>query len=101
MNGNRWMRPQAVLPIAILLVVVVGLAVPATRHTIAQLLGGLRVQKVQAVNVDFTSFSDPNSNPELHQMVSQMISDKVTITANDKDQPVPNAAAATQAAPRR
>jgi hypothetical protein len=98
MSESKFLRSKTVLPIVTLVVVVVALAMPEARHTIANLLGGLRVQKVQAVNVDFTSLSDPNSNPELHQMVSQMISDKAIITTNDKDQPVENAAAATQAA---
>src|SRR5215467_560091 len=98
MSESKFLRPKTVLPIVTLVVVVVALAMPETRHTIANLLGGLRVQKVQAVNVDFTSLSDPNSNPELHQMVSQMMSDRVAITASDKDQPVENAATATEAA---
>ena len=52
------------------------------------------MQKVQAVNVDLSSFTDPNANPTLHQMVAQMISDKVVVTANEKDQPAADAAAA-------
>ena len=58
----------------------------------------LRVQKVQAVNVDLSSFTDPNANPTLHQMVTQMISDKVVTTVNEPDQPVPDAASASQLA---
>jgi hypothetical protein len=56
------------------------------------------MQKVQAVNVDLSSFTDPNANPALHQMVAQMISDKVVVTVNEQDQPASDASAATQLA---
>jgi len=56
------------------------------------------MQKVQAVNVDLSSFTDPNANPALHQMVAQMISDKIIVTVNDQDQPASNVAAATHLA---
>jgi hypothetical protein len=61
-------------------------------------LSSLRVQKVQAVNVDLSPFTDPNANPALHEMVGQMISDQVRVTVNQGDQPVPDAAAATRMA---
>ncbi len=70
------------------------LATTGGRALAARWLRSLRVQKVQAVNVDLTAFSDPNANPALHQMVAAMISDKVNITANEKDQPADDAAAA-------
>ena len=56
------------------------------------------MQKVQAVNVDLSPFVDANANPTLHQMVAQMISDKVQVLVNENDQPASDAAAATQAA---
>ena len=68
------------------------LSVPATRNLVARALGSLRMQKVQAVNVDLSPFTDPNANPALHQMVAQMISDKVVVTLNETDQPVPDSA---------
>jgi hypothetical protein len=58
----------------------------------------LRLQKVQAVNVDLSSFTDPNANPALHQMVAQMISDKVVVTVNEQDQSAPDATAAAHLA---
>ena len=61
-------------------------------------LSSLRIQKVQAVNVDLSSFVDPNANPALHQMVGQMISEKVDITLNESDQPASDVAAATRMA---
>jgi hypothetical protein len=56
------------------------------------------MQKVQAVNVDLSSFTDPNANPALHDMVAKMISDKVVVTKAEKDQPASDRAAAAQLA---
>ena len=56
------------------------------------------MQKVQAVNVDLSPFTDPNANPTLHQMVAQMISDKVVVTLNESDQPAPDSATAARLA---
>jgi len=64
----------------------------------ARWLGSLRVQKVQAVNVDLSQLTDPNANPALHELVSQMISNQVKVTVNEGDQPAPDAAAATRMA---
>ena len=68
------------------------------RDLMVRWLSSLRVQKVQAVNVDLSPFTDPNANPALHEMVGQMISDQVRVTMNQGDQPVPDAAAATRMA---
>jgi len=70
----------------------------AGRNMAHGLLSSLRMQKVQAVNVNFSPFVDPNANPALHQMVSQMISDKVNVTVNEPDQPATDAAAASRLA---
>src|SRR6266404_2088773 len=78
--------------------VVVFLTVPAGRNAVGRFFRSLRMQKVQAVNVDLSSFTDPNANPALHQMVAQMISDKVVVTVNEQDQPASDASAATQLA---
>src|SRR6202162_5733968 len=85
----------ALLAAALIAVV---LSVPATRNLVARALGSLRMQKVQAVNVDLSPFTDPNANPALHQMVAQMISDKVVVTVNEKDQVASDAATATRLA---
>ena len=52
------------------------------------------MQKVQAVNADFSPYVDANANPTLHQMVTQMISDKVQVEVNEEDQPVTDVAGA-------
>src|SRR5579863_9913244 len=85
----------------ILIVVVVvagGLSVPAVRNMAVKSLQSLRMQKVQAVNADFSPYVDANANPTLHQMVTQMISDKVQVEVNEEDHPVPDAAGARQLA---
>jgi hypothetical protein len=74
------------------------LSMPAGREVVQKALGSLRMQKVQAVNVNLSPFVDPNANPALHQMVSQMISDKVEVTVNESDQPAADASAATKLA---
>ncbi len=79
-------------------IVAVLLSVSATRNSIGRALGSLRMQKVQAVNVDLSPFTDPNANPALHQMVAQMISDKVVVTVNENDQPATDAANAARLA---
>src|SRR6202048_5383394 len=84
---------------AIAVVLLIGsLSIQGTRHLLQNSLGSLRMQKVQACNVDPSPFVDANANPTLHQMVAQMISDKVQVLVNENDQPAPDAAAATQVA---
>jgi hypothetical protein len=61
-------------------------------------LQSLRMQKVQAVNADFSPYVDANANPTLHQMVTQMISDKVQVETNEEDHPVSDTAGARQLA---
>jgi hypothetical protein len=74
------------------------LSLPAGRALVGQFFRSLRMQKVQAVNVDLSSFTDPNANPALHDMVAKMISDKVVVTKAEKDQPASDQAAAAQLA---
>lgn len=90
--GQRWKLWAA---LAVLAVAIVALSLPAGRNVAGAFFRSLRMQKVQAVNVDLSSFTDPNANPTLHDMVAQMISSKVVVTANEKDQPAADAAAAT------
>ncbi len=90
-------RPYWIGIVAIALVAGI-LSTEAGRSMAQRWLSSLRLQKVQAVNVNFSPFTDPNANPALHQMVSQMISDKVNVTVNESDQPASDAAAATRLA---
>jgi hypothetical protein len=85
------------LPVSIVLVAAAGvLALPAGRNLLARFFTSLRMQKVQAVNVNLSAFTDPNANPALHQMIAQMISDEVVVGANEPDQAAADATAAGQ-----
>jgi hypothetical protein len=50
------------------------------------------------VNVDLSNFVGANANPALHQMVAQMISDRVTVTVNERDQAAADRIVASQLA---
>ena len=76
------------------LAVAIFLTLPQGREMAQHFLDSLRMQKVQAVNVDLSNFLGPSANRSLQQMVSQMISDKVTVTLNENDQVATDAATA-------
>jgi hypothetical protein len=84
--------------IAVVALVALSLGIPAVRGGLHKALGSLRMQKVQAVNVNFSPFLDANANPSLHQMVTQMISEKVQVLVNEDDQPAQDAEAASKTA---
>jgi hypothetical protein len=73
-------------------------AFPPTRRMAQRFFISLRVQKVQAVNVDLSNFVGSNANPALHEMVTKMIADKVTRTLDETNQPAATAAVASQLA---
>src|ERR1700681_1060240 len=86
--------------LALIVVVVIAgsFGIPAVRNVALKSLQSLRMQKVQAVNADFSPYVDANANPTLHQMVTQMISDKVQVEENEEDRPAIDAASARQMA---
>ena len=93
-SQSRWRK---VLPLLLgSLVIAIFISAHAGRELLGRFFQSLRMQKVQAVNVNLSAFTDPNANPALHQMLAQMISDEVVVAANESDQPVSNAAAAAQ-----
>jgi hypothetical protein len=79
-------------------VVVLALIFSPARGLMQRFLESLRVQKVQQVNVDLTSFVGANADQSLQTMVRQMIAEKVTVTASGAEQQVPTVADATQKA---
>src|ERR1700732_4854345 len=87
---------RAVWTGGIAVVLLLGCLSPAVRNQVRKSLGLLRMQKVRAVNVDLSPFVDANANPTLHQMVVQMISDKVQALVNESDRPASDATAASQ-----
>ena len=85
--------------VLIVVVVVAGsFSIPAVRNLALKSLQSLRMQKVQTVNADFSPYVDASANPTLHQMVTQMISDKVQVEVNEEDQPASDVASARQLA---
>ena len=60
---KRW-RPF-IAGLVVIGVAAMFLSLPAGRGLLGQFFRSLRVQKVQAVNVDLSSFTDPNANPAL------------------------------------
>lgn len=93
-SRNAWRRFLPLLIGSLVVAAVIG--IPAGRGLMARFFRSLRMQKVQAINVNLSPFTDPSANPALHQMIAQMISDDVVVAANDPDQPAANAAAASQ-----
>jgi hypothetical protein len=91
-------RRPAWIVLIIITVVAVGLSFGPGGNLGQKFLKSLRMQKVQTVNVDLSSFVGPNANHSLQQMFSQMISDKVTVTVNENEQDATDAAAASQIA---
>jgi hypothetical protein len=86
------------LVLIVVVIVAGGLSIPAVRNVALKSLQSLRMQKVQAVNADFSPYIDANANPSLHQMVTQMISDKVKVETNEEDHPATDVAGARQMA---
>ena len=92
-------RPSALWKGAVVVaVVVLVLILTPARSLVQRFLESLRVQKVQQVNVDLTSFVGANADQSLQQMVRQMISEKVMVTADGAEQPASTATAASQIA---
>jgi len=92
-------RVRRVWLVLIVVILAAGsLSLPGVRNLAVKSLQSLRMQKVQAVNADFSPYVDANANPTLHQMVTQMISDKVHTEVNEDDQPAADVANARQLA---
>lgn len=93
---RSWRAAWVVIAAAVIVMAIVIL--PPGRDLLHKFVGSLRMQNVQTVNVNLSAFIGPNANRTLQDMVTQMISDKVTVTQNEKTQTVENAAAASQMA---
>ena len=70
-SRNRWQKFLPALIGAVVVAAIVGF--PSGRELLGRFFRSLRMQKVQAVNVNLSAFTDPNANPALHQMIAQMI----------------------------
>ena len=90
---KRW-RPAWVTGMAAT-VLLASLAFPAARGWAQRLLATLRVEKVQTVSLDLSSF---DGNQSLQQRLGKMISDKVVVTTDEKPRSAATSEAASQLA---
>jgi hypothetical protein len=93
-GGVKQWRPLWIGAVAAT-ILLCSLAFPFGRGLAQRLLGTLRVEKVQPVRLDFSAL---DGNRPLEEMLRQMISDKVVVTAEEKPQPASTAANASQLA---
>jgi hypothetical protein len=91
--AKRW-RPVWIGAVAAT-ILLCSLAFPFGRGLAQRFLGTLRVEKVQPVRLDFSAL---DGNRPLQEMLRQMISDKVVVTADEKPQPASSASDASQLA---
>ena len=90
---RRW-RPAWALG-ALGAILLVSLAFPLGRGLAQRILATLRVERVQPVRFDTTSFDE---NRPLQRMLSQLISDKIVIITDEKSQKVATLAEASRLA---
>jgi anti-sigma factor RsiW len=91
--ARRW-RP-AWVSAAAAAVILCGLAFPSGRGLAQRFLSTLRVEKVQPVALDFSAL---DGNRPLQEMLRQMISEQVVVTADEKPQSASTASSASQLA---
>jgi hypothetical protein len=82
--GQRRFAWAAAIAAAILLM---SLAFPSARSFAQRLLSTLRIEKVQTVALDLSSLDGMPSNGKVQEAISQMISDNVVVTTNEKPLP--------------
>lgn len=98
MSDRSFRKGPLSLSLAAVAAVAIWFSVPAGRHLTMRFLGSLRMDKPQSVSVNLSEFVGPDANHSLQEMVTQMISDKVTVTENEKSQDASTSAEASQLA---
>ena len=93
MFDRRW-RPAWVTAVAAT-IIFAALAFPSGRGLAQRFLATLRIEKVQPITVDFSAL---DGNRPLGQLLSKMLSDKVVVTADEKQQHVDSAKSASELA---
>ena len=93
MFDRRW-RPAWVTAVAAT-IIFGALAFPSGRSLAQRFLATLRIEKVQPITVDFSAL---DGNRPLGELLSKMLSDKVVVTADEKQQHVDSAKAASELA---
>jgi hypothetical protein len=91
--ARRW-RPVWITAVAATFILV-SLAFPSGRSLAQRFLATLRIEKVQPVRLDFSAL---DGNRPLQEMLRQMVSDKVVVTADEKPQHVDTATDASRLA---
>jgi hypothetical protein len=91
--ARRWRLAWAAGAVAAILLV--SLAFPSGRSLAQRILATLRIERVQPIRLDTSSF---DQNRTLQQMLSQLISDKAVLTADEKPQKAATLADASAAA---
>src|SRR5438128_8535246 len=90
---RRW-RPAWVVGVAIAIVAAF-LSFPPARSLAQRFLETLRVEKVQPVSIDTSALE---GNRTLQQMIEKMVSDKVVVTIDEKEQQVADVSEAARLA---
>ena len=90
---RRW-RPAWVVGVAIAIVAAF-LSFPPARSLAQRFLETLRVEKVQPVSIDTSALE---GNRSLQQMIEKMVSDKVVVTIDEKEQQVADVSEAARLA---
>jgi hypothetical protein len=91
--SSRWRFAWA----ASLAVLLMGLSLlfPAARSFAQRLLATLRVERVQTVNLDFSTFDTPGTR-RLHDALQQILSEKAVVTLKEPGVDQPSQAAASE-----
>jgi hypothetical protein len=91
-SGRAWAGMVAVAIVATAVLTAPG------RALAQQFFASLRLAKPQPVSVNVPSFSGPNAARQLQDAVNGMLSEQVTVTLEEKDQPATDASAASKLA---
>jgi hypothetical protein len=84
-NSNKRARKLGIA-VAVVAAIVLWVTLPPTQRLTERFLDALRMQQVQAVNVNLSNFTGPNANPTLQQMFTDMISKQVTTSVSEDPQ---------------
>jgi hypothetical protein len=74
--------PIPKIGLAIILIIVIVISIPATRAFASQILSLFRVQQVVVVPVDYTGMQQLAGNSTLGKQISQLVSSSVTVEQN-------------------
>ena len=96
--SSKTFARKLVAGVVAIAIVALWFSLPPTQRMTQHFLDSLRMQQVQAVNVNLANFTGPNANPTLQQMFADMISKQVTTSVNEPPQNAGNVADAAKIA---